>query len=109
MLVKLYGESPEAEKRYSPAECIGIRMARIEGNPDPKQRLDQLRRAPKPHDADEHSALHPTNECLLEKARKSCPVGRTALHALQLLPHSQDAEGYARNGRWRDRSPLGDS
>ena len=22
--------------RYSPAECIGIRMARIEGNPDPK-------------------------------------------------------------------------
>ena len=36
MLVKLYGESPEAEKRYSPAECIGIRMARIEGNPDPK-------------------------------------------------------------------------
>jgi len=36
MLVKLYGESPEAEKRYTPAECIGIRMARIEGNPDPK-------------------------------------------------------------------------
>ena len=36
MRVKLYGESPEAEKRYSPAECIGIRMARIEGNPDPK-------------------------------------------------------------------------
>ena len=35
MLVKLYGESAEAEKR-SPAECIGIRMARIEGNPDPK-------------------------------------------------------------------------
>src|SRR6266705_3801349 len=23
-------------KRYSPAECIGIRIARIEGNPDPK-------------------------------------------------------------------------
>jgi hypothetical protein len=36
ILVKLYGESPEAEKRYSPAECIGVRMARIEGNPDPK-------------------------------------------------------------------------
>ncbi len=34
---KLYGESAEAEKRYSPAECIGIRMARIEGNPDPKR------------------------------------------------------------------------
>jgi IS1 family transposase len=36
MLVKLYGESPEAEKRYSPAQCIGIRKTRIEGDPDPK-------------------------------------------------------------------------
>jgi len=35
MLVKLYGESPEAEKRNSPAECIGCRKTRIEGNPDP--------------------------------------------------------------------------
>jgi len=34
-LVKLYGESPEAEKRYSPAECIGCRKTRIEGSPDP--------------------------------------------------------------------------
>jgi IS1 family transposase len=36
MLIKLYGESPEAEKRYSPAQCIGIRKTRIEGDPDPK-------------------------------------------------------------------------
>jgi IS1 family transposase len=34
-LVKLYGEAPEAEKRYSPAECIGCRKTVIEGNPDP--------------------------------------------------------------------------
>jgi IS1 family transposase len=34
-LVKLYGESPEAEKRYSPAECIGCRKTPIEGRPDP--------------------------------------------------------------------------
>jgi IS1 family transposase len=34
-LVKLYGESPDAEKRYSPAECIGCRKTRIEGNSDP--------------------------------------------------------------------------
>jgi IS1 family transposase len=37
MLVKLYGESPEAEKRYSPAVCIGARKTAIEGNPDPKR------------------------------------------------------------------------
>jgi IS1 family transposase len=35
-LVKLYGTPPEGEKRYSPAECVGIRKERIEGSPDPK-------------------------------------------------------------------------
>lgn len=35
MLVKIYGESPEAEKRYSPAQCIGAKKNAIEGNPDP--------------------------------------------------------------------------
>jgi len=28
--------SADAEKRYSPAECIGIRKTRIEGDPDPR-------------------------------------------------------------------------
>jgi len=36
-LVKLYGASSESAKgRYSPAECIGARKERIEGNPDMK-------------------------------------------------------------------------
>lgn len=35
MLVKLYGENPDKEKRYSPAECIGARKTPIEGKPDP--------------------------------------------------------------------------
>lgn len=34
-LQKIYGPSPEAERRYSPAECIGIQERVIEGNPDP--------------------------------------------------------------------------
>ena len=34
MLVKLYGETPESEKRYSPAQCIGARKRRITGDPD---------------------------------------------------------------------------
>jgi IS1 family transposase len=34
-LVKLYGESPESEKRYSPPVCIGIRKRVVEGDPDP--------------------------------------------------------------------------
>jgi IS1 family transposase len=36
MLIKLYGPAPEGERRYSPAECTGIRKQRIEGNPDPR-------------------------------------------------------------------------
>ena len=34
-LVKLYGEAPEAQRRYSPAACVGARKRRVEGNPDP--------------------------------------------------------------------------
>jgi len=32
-LVKLYGDAPEREKRYSPAECVGTRKRRITGSP----------------------------------------------------------------------------
>ncbi len=34
-LMKLYGVPPEAERRYSPAECIGARPSPVSGNPDP--------------------------------------------------------------------------
>jgi IS1 family transposase len=34
MLVKLYGNSAEPEKRYSPAECIGAIASTVTGNPD---------------------------------------------------------------------------
>lgn len=33
-LVKIYGETVEGQKRYSPAECIGTKKKRIVGNPD---------------------------------------------------------------------------
>jgi IS1 family transposase len=33
-LVKVYGETSEGQKRYSPAECIGCYRKKIEGNPD---------------------------------------------------------------------------
>jgi IS1 family transposase len=37
MINKIYGTAPDAAKgRYSPAECIGVKKERIEGNPDPK-------------------------------------------------------------------------
>jgi IS1 family transposase len=36
MLQKIYGSDPSAEKRYSPAVCLGSLARPITGNPDPK-------------------------------------------------------------------------
>lgn len=36
MLVKLYGDGPEPDTRYSPPECIGCKPIEITGRPDPK-------------------------------------------------------------------------
>jgi IS1 family transposase len=36
ILQKIYGSPLENETRYSPAQCIGVKEARVSGNPDPK-------------------------------------------------------------------------
>lgn len=36
MLVKMYGEDPKADTKYSPAECIGCRSVVISGKPKPQ-------------------------------------------------------------------------
>jgi IS1 family transposase len=36
MLQKIYGNTAEGEKRYSPADCIGTETKIIDGDPDPK-------------------------------------------------------------------------
>lgn len=35
MLVKLYGDAPEGQRRYSPAECVGCRKVSVTGAPAP--------------------------------------------------------------------------
>lgn len=35
-LVKIYGADPQAETRYSPAQCIGTRCSVVTGDPNPK-------------------------------------------------------------------------
>jgi len=35
-LVKIFGSDPEGAKRYSPAQCLGIKKVEIIGDPDPK-------------------------------------------------------------------------
>jgi IS1 family transposase len=36
ILVKIYGNDPEPDKRYGPAKCIGTDARRVSGNPDPR-------------------------------------------------------------------------
>lgn len=36
-LIKLYGQTPEGQKRYSPPQCIGTIKTKINGNPDHRQ------------------------------------------------------------------------
>lgn len=35
-LVKIYGEGPKTEARYSPAQCMGTRVAKVTGSPEHK-------------------------------------------------------------------------
>ena len=35
-LVKIYGDSSEGQKRYSPAECVGCERKAVTGYPDPE-------------------------------------------------------------------------
>ena len=35
MLIKIYGNNAEGQKRYSPAECLGIKKETVKGQPDP--------------------------------------------------------------------------
>ena len=34
-LQKLYGAAPDGQRRYSPAECIGVKVDVVQGSPDP--------------------------------------------------------------------------
>lgn len=37
MLIKIYGQQPDGEKRYSPAECVATETQIMQGNPDTKK------------------------------------------------------------------------
>ncbi len=65
-LVKLYGQAPD-QKRSSPAQCIGCRKTYVLWRPRSRPRLHILGGAPEPHHADEHAALHPADQCLLQE------------------------------------------
>ena len=107
MLQKIYGDDPQAEKRYNPAKCNGTQRIRIQGNPDPRSRQHILRRTSEPHDADEHASVHAADERFLKEGREPRARHRAPLHALQLLPYPSVAARHSGNGSGRDGSPVG--
>ena len=89
MLVKTY-ESSQEETRYSPAVCTSCERKPVTGNPDPDHISTSLCRAPEPNHADEYAPIYPTDKRLLKESRKPRLSSGPSLHALQLLPDSQN-------------------
>ena len=68
MLIKLYGPTSESAKgRYSPAECIGSRKMRIEGNPDIDQVSTSFAERSNLTVKDAHPPLYPADKWLLQE------------------------------------------
>jgi IS1 family transposase len=73
VLQTLYGVAPDAERRYSPAECVGAERRVIMGDPDPTW-------SPRATWSDRTSrcgwdAAHdPADQCLLEEGREPTAV-----------------------------------
>jgi hypothetical protein len=54
---KIYGPTPDAERRYSPPECIGCETRVVEGNPDPRH----ISSSATTDDAHAHAKVHATD------------------------------------------------
>ena len=95
-LVKIYGVSPEGEKRYSPAECLGCEKHPVTGFPDPKHvstsyvERQSLTMSGAP--------LHSTYKCLLQESRELGGGGCPALHVVQLRAGASDLAGDSSDG-----------
>jgi hypothetical protein len=80
MLVKLYGADPQGE-HLQPSEVHRDGSAADHWQPRPGPRLHQLRRAPEPHDADEHTAVHPADNAFSKKVENQrAAVDLYAMH-----------------------------
>ena len=89
MLVKLYGpaDGQGNDRRYSPATCKGTSQERLRVTLI-DARLNGLRRATEPNDADVDAPIHAPDQCVLKEGGKPYACDLAALHALQLRADS---------------------
>ena len=74
MLVKMYGESPEAkmQKRYSPAQFIASRKEAMTGNPD-RQHISKLCGAAEPNHENVYATVYAPDQCLFKEGGEPSP------------------------------------
>ena len=89
MIVKLY--TAESSGYYSPPKCIGTESTIITGDPD-EGHITSLRRAPEPHDENEHAPVHPSDQRVLQEGGEPRRRRQLALPPLQLCSASQEPE-----------------
>ena len=108
MLVKIYGrETKEAERRYSPAPCLGAKKQPQNRKSRSEAHLHQLCGAPEPNDADGDAPVYAPDECLLKEGRAPYCVAGDSLHVLQLRAHPPDHPVDAGDGSGDHRTSLG--
>lgn len=106
-LQKLYGETSESEKRYSPAQCVGCKRQELIGEPDPKHISMSFVERHNSLCSHDESPVHSTDERIQQKAREPCRSGCSWLLCLQLHQDSSHVACHARNGGWCERSTVG--
>ena len=62
MLVKVYGQTSEGRRRYSPPECIGAEKMRVMGHPTVEDTCTSHVERQNLNIADVHASLHPSDQ-----------------------------------------------
>lgn len=92
---KVYGPTVDAGRYARPVRRMRIgHRHRCTGA---QACFHQLRRTPKPDDANAHAAVHPADEWLFQEAGKPLACYRPTLHALQRRPPPHDAADVPRD------------
>jgi IS1 family transposase len=87
MLHKIYGPTIAAPGRYSPPRVHWDAEEADRGQPGRGARLNVLRRAPEPYDADVNAPLHPAHQRVQQEARQPHSRAGALLRLLQLRSH----------------------
>ena len=103
-LIKIYGYDPEAEKRYSPAKCLGTNVKTITGEPNPKH---VLRRASEPHHANVDETVYQAHKRVQQESGDARALGGATLHVLQLREDSPELADDTGPSCWRHGPAVG--